>query len=226
MIPSRARGWVRVYADGRGDIAALTRDLGRCFEAEHIAIKMHCMSHTIFPVIEAAAELMQDHGLTSDDIGRVTIVGPSYIRENMWRTDVSCFADAVCSAPFAVAIALLEPEPATLPSKVLRLISDPKVDALLTRFAFEVDPDLPMNSGQLPGALAVDTDDGRRFVRRSAPTCRGTYPESPLAAGAIEHKFSEAADGILSSGQIDKFISTVHDLDNCDDIADLVRLLT
>ncbi len=220
-----ARGWVRVYAMGRGDVDALTRDLGRRFEIGHIAIKMHCMSHTIFPVVEAAAELMLEHRLEADDIQDVTVIGPAYIGENMWRTEVTCFADAVCSAPFAIALAILQPEVITLPNKVIRHIGDPQMNALLARFQFRTDPDLPMNGGQLPGAIEIRTRSGQRLLRRSEPVCRGTYPERPLIEGAIERKFQGAADGILPPDRTHAFIAQVAALETLDDISPLCRLL-
>lgn len=220
-----ARGWVRVYAMFHGDVDALTRDLGRRFEIEYIAIKMHCMSHTIFPVIEATADLILEHELSAEDIRELTIIGPAYIGENMWRTEISCFADAVCSAPFAVALAILEPDSVTLPDKVTRHLGNPDMRNLLGKFRFENDPSLPMNGGQLTGAIAVETRAGKRIYRQSKAVCRGTYPERPLAAGTIERKFHAAAEGIISSDRANEFIAQVENLESLADVAPISRLL-
>lgn len=219
------RGWVRVYAGGYGRLRSLTEGLGETYHTRSVALKTHCMSHTVFPVVEIAGELVAAEGIAVDDIAEVIVHGPAYVVDNFWRTTIDTFEDAVCSAPFAIALNMVAPARMTFPDKVVGHLGDPVVADLIRRFSFALDESIPMNSGQLPGAVTIRTRDGRTFGAPSRPAALGSYPEFPLREEEIAQKFRAAASRLLPDSTVEDAVAMFADLESLPDIGRLTRTL-
>jgi 2-methylcitrate dehydratase PrpD len=218
------QGWVRTYTGGHGSIESLTDGLGTRFDTRAIALKPHCMSHTSFALVEAATSLVVDHNIDPSDIAAVTLLGPSYLPDFLWRTEVTCFEDAVCSTPFAVAMGVLEPATMTLPDRVWGRVGDDRMTALLRRFEFEVDDSIPVSAGPLAGAVRITLLDGRVYEARADTTCSGMYPDRPLTEGDLERKLRGSAEGLLGGTAADDLLAAIDGLEHVS-IPDLVRSL-
>ena len=220
------RGWVRVFTGGHGDLRALSDGLGRTYETERVSLKLHCMSHTILPVVDAAADLAVKHRFDLTDIAEVLVRGPAYVLSNMWRTDVETFEDAVCSAPFAIAMVLVDPEMITTPGKILSRLSDRNLHDLMARFRFVVDPAIEMTGGQLPGSITVVMKDGSSVSADSEAVTRGTYPSRPVSEAIIDDKFLTAAVRHMPETQAREALRMVRNLPDIDDVGKLALVLS
>lgn len=219
-----SQGWVRTYTRGHGRIESLTDGLGTRFDTRDIALKPHCMSHTSFALVAAATSLVLDHVIDLSDIAAVTLRGPSYLPDFLWRTEVTCFEDAVCSTPFAVAMGMFEPTTMTLPDRVWARVGDQQMTALLRRFDFEVDDSIPVSAGPLAGAVRITLRDGRAYEAQADTSCAGMYPDHPFAQGDLERKLRGAADGLLGATAADDLLVMIDGLEHIS-IRDLVRSL-
>lgn len=199
------QGWVRTYARGYGDVAALTHQLDE-FETRKIALKAHCMSHTSFGYVDATAELVQSHGLQPRDIAEIIVIGPSYLSEFLWRTRIESYEDAVCSTPFCVGMAVLEPGPLTLPSQVAKRLSDPEMETILDKISHHIDDTFKVNAGPLGGAVSITLRDGTALSSSIKTEQVPNLLEIPLLA----HKLREAARGRLASAAVEPLIMALH----------------
>jgi aconitate decarboxylase len=218
------QGWVHTYTRGHGDIEALIEGLGERFETLRVALKPHCMSHTSFGLVEAVSALVQREDIEAGEVDRVTIVGPSYLPDYLWRTTITSFEDAVCSTPFAVAMGILEPDSLTLPDRVWARVSDPQMRALLSRFAFALDDSITVNAGPLAGAVEITVRDGRQYRAEAATVTNGMYPQKPMPDGDLERKFLRGADGLIAPEAARAVVDAVQDLASAD-VPSLCRLL-
>lgn len=218
------QGWVRTYTRGHGDIEALNEGLGKQFETTRIALKPHCMSHTSFGLVEATAALVQRERIEARDVERVTITGPAYLPDFLWRTTITSFEDAVCSTPFAVAMSILEPDSLTLPDRVWARVEDPQMRSLLGRFAFALDDSIAINAGPLAGAVEIAVRDGRQYRAEAATVTKGMYPDNPMPDGDLERKFRSGAAELISPESASAVIEGVRCLESTD-VASLSRLL-
>lgn len=219
------RGWVRTYARGGGSIEALTAGLGVTFETSAVALKAHCMSHTVFPVVEAAGELMQENDVNVDDIVSVAVHGPQYVYDTVWRTKIESFNDAVCSGPFAIGLNMISPADFTYADKVVAHLNDPTLTELMGKFRFELDSNIEMSSGQLPGSITIELKDGTFLHKHSRPASAGSYPEYPLRETLIVDKFRAGAAGLLSPDNVDSAVEMMMNLETLDDIGTLTAAL-
>jgi 2-methylcitrate dehydratase PrpD len=219
------RGWIKTYTGGHGRPASLLEHLGDVFETGSISLKTHCMSHTIFPLIDAAYRIATSHRLDCGNIKKIIVTGPPYIASMLWRTKVVSFEDAVCSAPFPIVLNLIAPESITLPGKVMDYVGHPLVNALLERVEFEPDPSTAFNAGPLPGKLRVVTGDGQIIEEVANSAVKGVYPDHPLRPEEIDHKLSQAADGLIETKQVRRFIDLVSSLEEQERIEELMACL-
>jgi 2-methylcitrate dehydratase PrpD len=219
------RGWVRTFTGGHGSIESLTDGLGEVWETRNVALKTHCMSHTIFPTIDAAKDLVRELGIDVDEVSRVVIHGPDYIGDNFWRTEIRTFEDGACSAPYAVAVGMVDSAPQTTADSMIGFIGDPRVARLVAICEFEPDPLIPMNSGQLPGAITVELADGRTVRRDSAPAARGSWPDYPVPDKQIDAKLLGAAGHVLSDAATRDVLELLRSFDELDDVRTLTRAL-
>ena len=217
-------GWVRTYTWGHGRVEGLTEGLGAVFESGRIQLKSRCNSSMVHPLIDAAYELVREHGITSDAVARVAVVGQRWLKDYLWRRDVETFQDAIFSLPFSIALVILEPAEMTYPDQVVRHIGDPVVGSLMAKCELEVDPSVKL-SAEMPGKVSIHTTDGRVLEKESAAGVRGAYPDFPFEPGELENKFRRLGREVLEPDRLEQVIERVRDLERLDDMGELTRLL-
>ena len=196
------------------DFDALTRDLGRKWLIEDVAIKPFPICHLLHACADAALALRRKHALKPDDIAKVrALLHPEtfhYVAEpaEMRRRPVSDYM-AKFSVQFVVAACLVRGRFgfAELEDDALK---DPQILELAQRVSHEADP-----QSQFPkyfsGGVVVTTRDGRELVHMEKVN-RGAG-ERALTADEIAEKFMDNAGFVLSSDKAGRIRDFVLDLE-------------
>lgn len=181
------------------DFGALTRDLGRKWLIEEVAIKPFPICHLLHACADSAIALRREHNLDAADIKAVrALLHPEtfhYVAEpaEMRRRPVSDYM-AKFSVQFVVAACLLRGKFgfAELEDEALR---DPHILELAQRVSHEADP-----QSQFPkyfsGGVVVTLRDGRELVHMEKVN-RGAGDRA-LTADDITEKFMDNAALVLT----------------------------
>ncbi len=212
-----ADGLYRSHTGGRFeevDLSALTRDLGRKWMIEEVAIKPFPICHLLHACADSAIALRRKHGLEARDIAKVrALLHPEtfhYVAEppEMRRCPTSDYM-AKFSVQFVVAACLLRGKFgfAELEEDALR---DPGILELAQRVSHEADP-----QSQFPkyfsGGVVVTTRDGRELVHMEKVN-RGAGDRA-LSAEDIAAKFMDNAELVLTRAKAERIRDFVLELE-------------
>jgi len=181
-------GFCRVFTD-EPRVKLLTERLGERWMIDEITVKPYAACSDIHPMIQAAAELRELHGLTPDQIVRIDAEGPTKAAtQNDMDGTVSVMA-AQYSAQFNIAAALLaDPtDPATYGPANL---ADPALGQLQAKVASvtaapEFDETYAWKMG---GRVRISLSDGST-VERTVVGQRGSM-HAPLSPRESDAKFA------------------------------------
>lgn len=171
-----------------------TEGLGQVWEIESVAVKPLPACHMTHAAIDAAVALNGAHGLSGDDIARVTVLVPEGVIPIVCepaapkRVPATGY-DAQFSIPYTVATALLKGS-FTLDALDAAALTDAAVLDLAQRVDYAIDPDSDYPK-HFTGEVIVETRDGRTLRQREAVN-RGAA-DRPLSNADIEPKFFENA---------------------------------
>jgi 2-methylcitrate dehydratase PrpD len=176
-----------------------TESLGDVWEIDAVSVKPIPACHMTHAAADAAAAIFAEHGLSDDDIARVTVLVPEGVIPIVCEPSApkkipASSYDAQFSIPYVVATALLKGR-FTLDELDPAALADPAVLALAQRVDYAIDPDTdyPVH---FTGEVIVETRDGRRIAEREAIN-RGA-PDRPLTNADIRAKFDKNAARCLS----------------------------
>jgi 2-methylcitrate dehydratase PrpD len=196
------------------DLGAMTRDLGKSWLIEEVAVKPYPICHLLHACADAALALRRKHNLKPQDIARVrALLHPDtfhYVAEpaDMRRRPVSDYM-AKFSVQFVVAACFVRGKFgfAELETDAL---NDADILALAQRVSHEADPD-----SQFPkyfsGGVVVTTRDGRELVHMEKIN-RGAG-ERALTGDEIAAKFMENAELAVSRGRAERIRDAVLDIE-------------
>lgn len=197
------------------DFDAMTRDLGKWWLIEEVAVKPYPICHLLHACADAALALRRNHDLKPQDIVKArALLHPDtfhYVAEpaDMRRRPVSDYM-AKFSVQFVVAACFVRGKFgfAELESDAL---NDAGILALAQRVSHEADPE-----SQFPkyfsGGVVVTTKDGRELVHMEKIN-RGAG-ERALSGNEIAAKFMENAELVISRGRAERIRDTVLDIEN------------
>ena len=183
----------------------IERDLGRVWRAQAVCFKPYCCCGSNHSSIDAALDLMAEHGFGAANVRRV-IVGTSRVvlQQTGFRYQPSTVLNAQMSLCYNLAVALIDRH-ALIDQFTPARIAEPIVCDLAARVDVEVDPEMDaIYPERYAGIVTVVLDDGRRLRKRvdyskGMPENRMTAPElnakfQSLAAAAVD---AEDAGGLL-----------------------------
>jgi 2-methylcitrate dehydratase PrpD len=172
------------------------KDLGIRFAVVESAFKVHAACGRVFTAVDAAIEVRNDSGLSSDTIERVEVGLPRWIIADtiFTRSRPADPGAARFSIPFCVAAALRDGEVTSrqLSEAGLR---DPQLAAIEKKIDLVVDDEVDeifertKDDDYFFYPAAVTVDRGGRSYRRVVASPRGYDPRRPLSESEVVAKF-------------------------------------
>lgn len=214
-------GFYALFAGGEYDAAALFDGLGTRFTIEELSFKPWPCCRGTHAYIEAA-QILRRAGFQAEDIESIVCVGGMIqrmlaeppTRKRRPRTPI----DAKFSIPFAVALALTEPE-VTLASFNSAALEDARLLDLAAKCEFQLGEDQEFSHAAC-GEIALRLRDGRT-LRHRVPHALGE-PTRPLSDSALRTKFidcvSRAANPVAAA-RASRFVERVLNLEHESDAA-------
>ena len=177
----------------------LTEGLGARWMIDEITIKPYAACSDVHAMIQATAQLVDAHGVTAEQIDRITVHGPTKAAELNDMDGTTSVMAAQYSARFNIAAAVLA-DPADPATYRPDRICDPALAALQAKVAAIVpDPAFDATYAWKQGArVEITTTDGR-VLARTVHGQRGSMHD-PLSDAEIEQKFQTLAGGHLDPG--------------------------
>jgi 2-methylcitrate dehydratase PrpD len=199
MIEAK-RGWASTIST-RQDYREITGELGRRYESLLNTYKPFACGVVLHPAIDAAIQLRDRFGLKADQIDRIDLQVNPLVLELTGKKTPNTGLDGKFSVYHAVAIALVEGA-AGHKQFSDRAVREPAVVALRSKVVPTADGSVKAEQARCRITLL----DGRTVDTRIEHATGST--ESPLSDGALEAKFLDLADGILTQSQARRLLDT------------------
>jgi 2-methylcitrate dehydratase PrpD len=206
-------------------LAEATKGLGERWEIEEVSVKPLPACHMTHAAGDAAAAICGEHGLTAEQIAKVTVLVPEGVVPIVCEPSApkkvpATSYDAQFSIPYVVATGLVKGR-FTLDELDKAALTDTDVLALAQKVDYAIDPasDYPAH---FTGEVIVETVDGRRIVKREAIN-RGA-PDRPITNDEIRAKYTDNAARALpreKAAEIAEAVLTIADRPAAD-LADLL----
>lgn len=209
-------GFVNVLGENP-DAAAITRDLGKDWEAAKVAFKPYPCGIVLHPVIDALLELRGRHGLKAQDIERVTVRAHSLLRERTDRMRPRHGREAQVSLQHAVAMCFVHGA-AGLRQFTDALAADPAAQAFGTRVAIESDDSMAVEAAH----VTLRTSDGRTLTLEVAHALGSL--SKPMSDAQMEAKVRDCAAFGAPGFAAGPLIGAVWEIEKLEDAAALARL--
>jgi 2-methylcitrate dehydratase PrpD len=211
--------FLETFGGKKGDPELLTRNFGAQWRLDRCSIKPHATCRGTHAGIDALDILMQQHGLTRDDIESLEVEISDFQFGMCGGKTIEARAQAQMSLPYALA-ARLHYGKVFLAELEQSAWSAPEIRPLLDRISVTVDP---LMKDEDEPAITIITRSGDRHRLVVEFPLGG--PQNPLSDERIIDKFDALVAGILPSERIDALRDFVLDLENQADARDLLRIL-
>jgi 2-methylcitrate dehydratase PrpD len=204
----------------------LTDGLGKRWTVQELAFKPYPACRWVHATLEAAEELVREHGLQGEDIADVCVGSFRDLVDHFNDPSPASMVDAEFSVPYTLAVLLLRipPGPAWYAPTTLR---DPAVLAMARKVRLTLDDEAQARhfraARQTMGTVTLTDRHGRVYSRRVA-VARGaaSRPETPRA---VQAKFERLAAGALGGDRAARLHATLGDLEHLADVRSLTGLL-
>ena len=208
------RGWANTIST-KQDYKEITEGLGERYEALLNTYKPFACGIVMHPAIDAAIQLRNQYQLKPDQIDTINLRVNPLVLELTGKKTAAAGLEGKFSIYHAVAVAIVE-SAAGEKQFSDRAVQDPAIVALRTRVVPIVDPAVKPEQVE----VSITLKDGRQ-LEKSIQHANGSL-EAPMTDHELETKFTDLAEGILTSEQIRKLISicwSVEKLSNAGDLA-------
>jgi 2-methylcitrate dehydratase PrpD len=212
------RGFIAVMSDG-GDPAPLTKRFGNSWEILRNAYKPYPCGVVLNPVIDAALELRERHGLQADQIYSITVTGHPLLGERTDRPAPASGREAQVSAQHSVAVVLLHGA-AGIAQYTDGVVGEASTLALRARVRVKDDAAMPVGAAR----VAVRLRDGREFAS-AVEHARGSL-ERPLTDAELTQKLATLAAHGCPAFDTAPLADAIWSLEDMDDVRDLMRRAT
>ena len=216
-------GLFPLYHGGEYDRNALVKDLGRQFKGVGVEMKPYPCCKGTHSFVAMAGELVARHKIKPADVKDILIACPGQANLAL-PLEVKAHprnpVDSQFSIPWAVAVVIARGKAG---------VNDFNEQAIVSKDILDVCDRirLDMEGGPGRGAVQVTLNDGRVFSEKAAGT--GPSSETVLPFSVYEDKFrdcvSYAARPILNAN-VDRVVDLVRGLEQIEDVAEIVRLLS
>jgi 2-methylcitrate dehydratase PrpD len=231
----------RVFEGRNGILRALSKDpnparlveeLGSRFDILDTSFKWYPFCDGGFCPLEAALDIVQENGLTLEEIARYHFKVKSFLipyltdyygdTERKYRPKTEM--DAQMSLPYTLAVGLLRKGDVRLEDFDRRSYSNPEILQIADKVTAEADPELdkvPFRPMSMPTIATITTKDGRVFTKR-VDFQKGD-PRNPFSEDDFIEKFSKNVEGKLTNEYRTKLLESVWTLESLPDIRQLTK---
>jgi 2-methylcitrate dehydratase PrpD len=195
---------------GKPDWRDVTAGLGTDFNITRITQKNHgCCGHT-FAAIDAAMQIVRDHGLDPARIAAVRVATYQVALDVTGNFQPTTAFEARFSLPYVVAHGLLHGA-VRLDAFQPQRMADPAIRALMARITLTADADLTAAfPRQRAARVEIEMADGSRHTH-FAPYRRGD-PEAPLDDAMLTDKFMELGAPVIGAGPAARLLDALWQL--------------
>jgi len=204
--------------------AEIERDLGRIWRAEAVCFKPYACCGSNHASIDAAFELMAEHGFTAANVRSVT-VGVSRVvdRQTGFVYTPSTVLNAQMSLRYNVAVALLD-RAALIEQFTESRIGDPVLNELVSRINVEIDAEMDaVYPDKYAGIVTIELRDGRR-LRKRVDHSKG-MPENRMTSAELGAKFKALAAASVGEESADELLTALVDIFDAPTVVPLARRL-
>jgi 2-methylcitrate dehydratase PrpD len=188
-----------VLADGP-DRTQLAADLGDRYEIMHANIKKWPVGSPIQAALDSTLVLIDEHGLTADDVDDVTVRLPSIeagVVDNRSMPDIWL--------QHMVALMLVDGDVTFASSQDYERIEDPAVAALRARVTLVPDTELSVARPRRQGIVTIATHDGREMTHHTKAV-KGTA-DAPMTRQEVEAKVRGLLEPVLDAERTERALA-------------------
>jgi 2-methylcitrate dehydratase PrpD len=212
-----ARGFTaseNIFDDAMGVFAALCRHAIDTellhfgdpffFASPGVALKLYPCAGVLHPALDISLELRRRHTVAAQNITRITVTLDRAAASPLVYSEPTNALEARFSLQFAVAVALIRGA-AGLKEFAMPLVRDRAVRSLMKRIELvRRTRSREATEAGVDTVIEITLSDGGKYRGRSA-IAQG-HPTLPLPRAAIEEKFLQCADGVVSEKQAARFL--------------------
>jgi 2-methylcitrate dehydratase PrpD len=214
MIEAK-RGWANTIST-KQDYKEITEGLGERYEALLNTYKPFACGIVMHPAIDAAIQLRNQYQLKPDQIDTINLRVNPLVLELTGKKTPTAGLEGKFSIYHAVAVAMVEGAAGEKQFSD-RAVEDPTIVALRARVLPVVDPAVKPEQVE----MTITLKDSRR-LEKSIQHAIGSM-EAPMTDHDLETKFTDLADGILTSAQIQKLIGLCWSAEKLSSAADIAK---
>lgn len=212
-------GFFPVYAGESAQPARAIEDLGRDYRIRIVGFKPYAACRGTHGSIDSVLDLRSEFGLALDSVERVTVRGNATHKKQLGKQKVTTLLDAQFSIPYSISVALATGG-AMLDQYSESALRRPEILEMAGRVDLVVDPSVV--TGEQP-FVDMHLKDGRVLTRRTLIP-RGDR-RNPLSEDVFQAKFRANAQLVLNEKQIAKLQSSIRNIVDVANVADLVACL-
>jgi 2-methylcitrate dehydratase PrpD len=197
----------------------MVKGLGSRFFVTETAIKPYPVGYPIQPALDAFFALHRQHGLTADNVERITVRLPTDgagIVNDRSMPDVNC--------QHMIAMALVDGTVTFASTHSYERMSDPNILEVKQRVNLVADPDL-MNPEAPRSARVEVVLKGGRELSHFTPHAFGTK-QNPMPTEVVNEKARNLLEPVLGPRRTESIIQRVNGLESVSDIKELMPFLT
>jgi 2-methylcitrate dehydratase PrpD len=198
------------------DWSQVTAELGSRFESALNTYKPFACGIVTHPGIDAAIQLRDDYGLKPSQIDAIELQANPLVLSLTGKADPQSGLDAKFSIYYCIAAGIVFGA-AGERQFTDAAVRDPQAVALRRRVRVHTDPGI----GAEQADLTIHLSDGRVLTRHIEHAIGSL--ERPMSNAALEAKFTDLAEGILSPQRIRNAIDLCHRVGELDDAAQIAR---
>src|SRR6201997_1012696 len=214
MIEAK-RGWANTIST-KQDYNEISEGLGERYEALLNTYKPFACGIGMHPAIDAAIRLRNQYQLKPEQIDTINLRVNPLVLELTGKKTPTAGLEGKCSIYHAVAVAIVEGAAGEKQFSD-RAVQDPAIVALRTRVVPVIDPAVKPEQVE----VSITLKDGRQ-LEKSIQHAIGSS-EAPMTDHDLETKFTDLADGILTSEQIRKLINLCWSVEKLSNVSDLAK---
>lgn len=211
------------------DPDALKMDLGKKFEGVNVGNKPYPCCGQTHTFIDATLSLIAKYNIKAEQVDVIKVFGGDGTVSFCMPREVKCIprtiVDAQFSIPWVVATALVKGK-VTIADFTDESIQNKEIQEIACKVTGYIDTGMNRH-GVGPGRVSIITKDGNEYTRE-IEYASGS-PQRPMTFDDCAKKFRECSSQsliLLPPDRVDKTIDMVSKLEQLDDVAELIRIVS
>lgn len=211
--------FLELFCPRRDELPESIDSLGSRYEISFTNIKRFYVGSPIQAAADAMVALVQDHGLTADNVVRIDVHLPplgAKTVNNRSMPDINC--------QYIMAVILLDGRLTFAAAHSYERMSNPQIRDVESRIHLIADPQFSEQEAQRPGLVRIQLANGQT-VEKLVQAVRGTV-DNPMIRDEVEEKASDLTQGILGAERANSLITTIWSLEKVGSVRELRPLLS